>query len=1010
MLKFLTERPISVIMTFIALFIVGLTTFFTLPISLLPNIDIPEITVNISEQGKTAREIEKTIVTPLRRSLVQVDGLEDITCRTTDGWANIEMKFKFGTKTDLAFIETNEKIDAAMSVLPKDISRPNVYKASSTDIPVFFLNISMKEGHEGKVNSFLDVCDVAENIIRRRIEQLPEVAMVDVTGIPSQQIAITPKYDVMNTLGLTTDELERMISSANIEFGSMSVRQGHYEYHIKMSSPLSNIADIKAVNFIHNGRIMQLREIADVDLTSDQEAGRSMSRGNRAITLAVIKHSDENMTNFKDKISQLSEELSQQYPDINIEISRNQTELLDFTMSNLQLNFFLAFIFIFLTAMFFIKDIRIPIIIAISMVVSIVITFLLFYIFKVSLNVISISGLILAVGMMVDNSIIVTENITQYVDRGYSILEATQKGATEMITPILSSSLTTVAVFMPLVFMSGIAGAIFSDQAFSISAGIFVTYFTAIILLPVLFVVIFKRKQSNKTKERQNKHTERIVRWYDKVSEWTFAHKTLCLVGGVLCIPLSVVMAMLIDKEKMPQIDQNEMIVGIEWNEPISLEDNYKRVESLVEVINKRAEDLSAYVGKQDYIAQNDARLSNTEAEMYVKVEDYKQLPDMEELIRKEIKKDYPRASYTFMPPATIFEKIFSTGEADIIAMLNEKHGKINPKELKEIVENIESHSKEDIAEVPFRKQYEIELDQKKILTYNISYKEIYKSITKAFEDKKISILKSNQKYLPIVLASSKKELEEAIYSAMVKTTGTNGGGEYIPLSQLIHITKELDLKTISSGMDGEYIPLEFHNVDNSEKLIDDVRMAVKKNTNYEVRFKGGFFNNKKMLKELMVILFISVMLMYFILAAQFESFLQPLIVLCEIPIDAFFALLTLWACGFSLNLMSAIGIIVSCGIVVNDSILKIDSMNKLREKGVNLNDAIHTAGKRRIRAIIMTSLTTVLVMVPQLFTTDMGSQLQQPMSVAMIGAMVPGTIISLFFIPLVYWFIYRKR
>ena len=232
----------------------------------------------------------------------------------------------------------------------------------------------------------------------------------------------------------------------------------------------------------------------------------------------------------------------------------------------------------------------------------------------------------------------------------------------------------------------------------------------------------------------------------------------------------------------------------------------------------------------------------------------------------------------------------------------------------------------------------------------------------------------------------------------------------YIPLSELVSIVPAEDLKSITAGKNGEYIPLSFYDVENPTRLMKEVKETVKEKNEWEVDFSGSFFSNEKMMGELTVILFVSLLLMYFILCAQFESFLQPFIVLLEIPVDTAFALITLWVFGHTLNLMSAIGIIVTCGIVVNDSILKLDTINELRKTGIPLVEAIHIAGKRRLRAIIMTSLTTIFAMVPLLFTSDMGSELQKPLSIAMIGSMVVGTLVSLFIIPLIYWFIYRKH
>jgi multidrug efflux pump subunit AcrB len=232
----------------------------------------------------------------------------------------------------------------------------------------------------------------------------------------------------------------------------------------------------------------------------------------------------------------------------------------------------------------------------------------------------------------------------------------------------------------------------------------------------------------------------------------------------------------------------------------------------------------------------------------------------------------------------------------------------------------------------------------------------------------------------------------------------------YVPLNGLVKIIPSEDLKSITAGKNGEYIPVSFFEVADAPKLMEDIDEVIQEADGWEVDFSGSFFSNEKMIGELAVILLVSILLMYFILCAQFESFLQPLIVLVEIPIDIAFALTSLWLFGHTLNLMSAIGIIVTCGIVVNDSILKIDSINELRKAGTPLMEAIHTAGVRRLRPIIMTSLTTIMAMVPLLFSSDMGSELQKPLAIAMIGSMLLGTLVSLFIIPLIYWFIYRKH
>ncbi len=480
-------------MAFLACLIVGLVTYFTLPVSLLPAIAIPHITVQITGDNSGARELENNVTAPVRRQLLQVSGLHEINSRTRDGMAVINLEFDYGVNTDLAFIEVNEKIDAAMNSLPKDTKRPKAIKASATDIPVLYLNLTLRDNEpytDPDETKFLQMCDLADNVVRRRIEQLPEIAMADVTGIPGQYLRIVPDEKKMRVAGVTISDIESALEANNAEPGSMTVRDGYYEYNVHVSNQLRTVEDVENI-YIRNGdRLLQLRDFASVSIVAEGEDGYSYSDGKRAVTLAIIKQSEENMDAMKESLRSTAEYFSKLYPDIEFTESRNQTELLDYTISNLVQNLILGFILVFVVTALFMGDMRASIIIGSSIVVSIIITFLLFYLFHVSVNIISLSGLILAVGMMIDNSVIVTENITQYRHRGMSLLRSCDAGTTEMITPMLSSSLTTVAVFLPLIFMSGIAGAIFTDQAFSITAGLAVSYIVGIMLLPVIYLLV----------------------------------------------------------------------------------------------------------------------------------------------------------------------------------------------------------------------------------------------------------------------------------------------------------------------------------------------------------------------------------------------------------------------------------------------------------------------------------------------------------------------------------------
>ena len=1022
MIKFLIQRPIAVLMAFTVCFILGVVTYVTLPVSLLPDIAIPEITVQVTAENTSARELENTVVKPLRQQLIQVSKLEDMHSETRDGAGLIRLGFDYGTNTDLAFIEVNEKIDAAMNYLPKEVDRPKVVKASATDIPVFYLYLTLKNDSafaSTDEGAFLNLCEFAEGVIRRRIEQLPEVAMVDVTGVLERELQIVPDADKLAVLGLSAEDIEQALAQNNVEPGSMTVRDGYYEYNIKFSTVLRTEEDVRDILLRKEDRIIRLGDFCDVRVVPVEERGLVLSNGKRAVALAVIKQADETMADMKEAVGRTMDDFRRTYPDIDFSVSRNQTELLDYTIDNLQENLLQGFLFICFFAMLFLGDVKSPLIIGLSMLVSLVAGFIFFYLFGLSLNIISLSGLILALGMMIDNSIIVAENISQYRERGYSLRRACVAGTEEVLTPMISSSLTTVAVFVPLVFMSGIGGALFYDQAFSVTVGQVTSYFTGILLLPVLYYLVYRTGLGRRRRRwRLPVHLHNplkghaLDRFYDAGVDWVFAHKRLAVLFCAVSVPLCVGMFFFMEKERMPRVDQTELAVRVDWNENIHVDENRRRVETLMGRLRADVAEQTAEVGQQDYLLNRGQALSSSEAELYFKTGKPEDIAPLQEKIHALVKAAHPQAVVSFSPPETVFEKLFDTGEAEVVAELYARNRQEapDPGELRDLERRLSQAAGTEPVGLAFEEQVEISILEERLLLYRVSYDEVLRTLRSAFKENDVAVLHSYQQYLPIGIVGEDKTVDEVLRTTLVRMQpDAYGQVDHLPLSYFVRLSPGEDLKSITAGRNGEYVPLPFPDVRDPEQMMRRVKQEADATGRWEAQFGGSFFSNRQMLDSLVVILLVSVLLMYFILAAQFESFLQPLIVLLEIPVDLAFALVLLWVCGHTLNLMSAIGLIVTCGIIINDSILKLDAINELRRQGWALLPAIHEAGRRRLRPILMTALTSVCGMVPLLFDSDMGSELQHPFVISMLGSMAIGTAVSLFVIPLFYWFIYRR-
>jgi multidrug efflux pump subunit AcrB len=1009
MVNFLIHRPIAVIMAFLAILFLGIVTVFNLPVSLMPDIDIPEITVQATYQGIPAREMENSVSTPIRQQLMQVAHLQDIESETRDGYSIIRLKFTHGTDINYAYIECNEKIDYAMNNLPRGFNRPRVIKASATDIPVFNLMITQKSEWADK-QKLVELSEFVQSVILKRIEQLPQVAMVDLTGAIQPELVITPDPEKLKSIGITDQDILNALESNNANIGNLMVRDGYYQYQIKFANYLKDANDISNLYIGKNDRLMQLKDLAKVEIRPQERRGIFMNREKTGLCLAIIKQSDARIADLKKEIDRMVETYRTDYPHLNFEIEKDQTTILTYSMGNLKQSLlfggFLAMLMMFL----FLKDFRSPTLIAFSIPVSLIVCLLMFYLFGISMNIISLSGLVLAVGMMIDNSIIVIDNINQYLDKGETINKACVHGTNEVIRPLISSGLTTCAVFLPLIFLSGISGALFYDEAISITIGLTSSFLVSITLIPVLFRLFYIRKPKSVTNNFLGRiNTINYEKAYEKSFSHVFKYRRIYLAASILMIAASYPLYKMVGMSQLPEVEKTEVIAVFDWNEPIHVEENARRVEQLVTSLPDSLIQYSSLVGEQQFILSRDAEKTASESEIYMRLANSDSIDKVVGHIREFMEAHYPIATVTFHPPENIFEAIFSEDIPELLTRISSMKGQEQPMlpEVWAFTDTLARNENLTFEQVPVHDQIVIEVDPELLLLYKVSFSSVTTQLEKAFNQKRIGVLKTYQRFIPILLADEQRPVAAIIQNTFV----TNSEGVDYPLSSLVKIGREQQYKTIRASRNGEYVPLVAKASGFSVPVtIEKVKKWIRNSTVLQAEFDGTWFRQKVLMKELIVVLLISVLLLYFILAAQFESFFQPLIVLVELPIDLAAALFMLWIFGETVNLMSAIGIIVMGGIIINDSILKIDTINRTRAEGHTVLEAIHIAGQRRLKPIIMTSMTTVLGMLPFLFFKGLGADLERPLSLTIIGGMTIGTLVSIYIVPIIYWLAYRHE
>lgn len=1013
MIKFLIHRPIAVIMTFVAILVLGLVASGLLPVSLMPDIDIPEITVQVNRPGASAREIDEGIVSPLRYQLMQVPHLDKLSTESRNGHAILKLRFNYGTDINYAFIDVNEKVDAAMDNLPDDMDRPAIVKASASDLPVFYVNVWQENIDEIR---FMELSELTRSVLIKRMEQLPEVAMVDATGHAEPELFIQPDEKKLTALGITHNDISAAIKENNLTMGSLQVVDGQYIFNIRFSNKLRTIDDVKNIRINAGKRIFKLDDLAHIEKRQRNKSGAFLSNNQTAISLAVIKQSDARMSDLKEKINNLLHFFKNEYPGIHFDVVRDQTKLLDYSISNLQQNLLFGGTLAFLILFFFLKDARSPWLIGISVPVSLVVAFLFFHLADLSINIISLSGLILGVGMMIDNAIIVIDNITQYIQRGEKLSAACIKGTNEIIRPLISSVLTTCAVFVPLIFLSGISGTLFYDQAVAVAIGLIASLIVSITLIPVLYHLFRYRsaRKGNLDKGRMTRLLQRLDIFksetlYEKGFDRVFRHRRMVFALFLFLIVPAFLLFLMLPKERFPQFRQTETLMHIDWNERINLEENLRRTATITAKAENLSQFSNTFAGNQQFKLHKEKEQSISESLIYFKTQSSDNVNKLKEELNALLKEQYPGTIVTWKSPGNIFDKIFEEEQPMLVAHIsnNSERGFPDIEETQKIVTQIEHDLPETKISQPAGEHYmAIRAIPERLALYKTDYTTLFQTLKAALNTWQTSVLHTGSQYVPMVIGSVPSSVDKILDELKIR----NRNGTKIPVRELISIRTEYDYKVLSGSSGGSFVPLEILTDRDVEMTMENITSTLKNKYNAMVQFSGNWFSSRKLINELIIVLLISLTLLYFILAAQFESLVQPLILLLEVPIDIAGALFLLWIFGGTLNLMAMIGIVVMSGIIINDSILKIDTINHLRKEGMPLIEAIREGGHRRLKPIIMTSITTILALVPVLWSSTMGSELQRPLALTVIGGMTLGTIVSLYFIPLCYYFLYRKE
>lgn len=998
MLTLLLRKPVSVLTTLVAVTILSLVAFTSIPISLLPAIDIPQITVDAKLPNATAEEVEFTVLKQARDELITLDNLSAIASNAYDGRGTIQLRFEQGTAMDHAYFEVNEKIDRLMAFVPVKMQRPIVTKSNTADIPILRIQVVERIPPEG-----VSLSEFSRKVLSRKLSQIRDVSMVDINGVHEEGIRIVVDGQKAAAFGVRQDDIHQSISQSVTRLSSVSLKDGRYLFNVKLDVNLRSARQLSDILLpAHNGAsTIRLAEVATVYNEFVPSSGFHLSNSNDAVVLSVYKKPQGRISSLVPEVRKLVEKFRTDYPTLDFQVTQDQSSLVSISIDNLTDSLLSGGLVAFCVLFFFMKDWREPVIMGSILPLSLLISMTGFYLLDVSLNILSLSGLTLGLSMLVDNSIVVIDSIILKRHQGYSIFEACVSGTNEVIVPLLTSATTNVIVFLPLLFVTSLAGTIFIEQAISVAIVLSTSVVCTFLIVPLLYLKLCTHSPSAIDKRKESKVYDWILSLYKRTFDWSWRHKISAFVAIAALVPIGLITFGLLKVETFPKVEQTELVLSIDWGEQIEIDESKARTIKLLDKFSARIADSETDGGPTSFLfAKQNA--SKDHVDIWIKLRSGQSRQVVDQDLFNFIRNVYPSASFEIKNSMNPFEHVFATGTPPAELRVRDPNTKqtVRIEKLDSLLKILGDKASTAVPSSSFDTELAIFLkpDVLKLSEYAITQTSLINTLSKAFTQDAVSQITTVGQTTPIFINTNVSDINIALNTITVESSS----GRYYPLREIVDVSFRDIYKSISADNKGVYHSLTFPESDTIPQITSSAIKLIE-NFGLSADLSGKVVEPSNTLNGLGLAFCISVILMYVVMLLEFESLVQPIIVILTVPLGISGSLLAICISGGSINVMSSIGLIVVLGVLDNDAILKIDRINHLK-KEMSLENAIKKAGEDRLRPIVMNTLTNVLSLVPVLFASGLGADLQRPVAIATIGGLIVGTITALYFVPLVYW------
>jgi HAE1 family hydrophobic/amphiphilic exporter-1 len=1019
------NRPVGVAMLYLGVVFLGLLSFRRLPVDLLPDIAYPRLVVATTYTEVAPAEVEHFITEPIERAIGRVPGLEKLESTTREGVSLVFLRFAWGTDMDFAALNVRESLDGIRDQLPELAERPTVLRQDPRSEPVMALSVSS----EGDLWALQQLTDL---VFRRRLEQIDGVAQAAITGGLDREIHVDVDMRRLASYGIPIDQMRQVLGNANATGGSGTIRRGQFRYNLRTLGELQSVDEISGIVLSQQGspgdttttggRVL----VSDVATVEDGFVERESSatfNGRPALSLLIFKESGANTVSVAREVQTVLEQLRSENEGVSLDVAMSQAGFIANSISNLVQNLVIGSALAFLVLFLFLRDWRYPVAIALAIPISIVSTFALLDAANVSLNIMSLGGLALGAGMLVDNSIIVLENIVRHREKGLTGSIAAAVGAEELMRALMASTFTTIAVFGPVIYVEGVAGQLFAALSFAVAFSLLTSLVVAITLLPMMAA----RWKDGAMGEGQTRveHARtwlgrafarpldgfdnafnRFAAGYERLLLGALNRRMLVVTLSIVAFVLSMPIAMSLDRSVLPDVDQGTFRVHIELPKGTPLERTQEMASGIDEMLRSDAAVASvlARVGKQVAIAgvQEETSDINT-AVLEVQLEPHARSEAVIERLRPRLS-NYPAGSIAIETgQATAIGKLMGGSEADLSVRI--RGDDINAslayaQDVALLLQGVSEITNVRVVTELGQPEFLVEVNRDRAAAFGLDANTVATTIETYMRGATATEFIAFDRKIPVVV-----RLPEAQRRDLATIDRLNVDG--IPMRELVSVRESVGPVEIQRVDQSRVVPIfadvATGDVEEAVAAIETALADLPAPRGIRLEIGGENEEFQRSVRDLAFAFGLALLLVYMILAAEFESFMHPFTILLSVPLALIGAFTALFLFGAGLNTISLIGMVILIGIVDNDAVVKIDYIIQQRQKGMGLREAILDAGHARLRPILMTSVTTMLGVLPMMIGLGAGSGLQRPLAVAVFGGLFTSTVLTLLVIPVVY-------